>query len=66
MEKIFHRGSCCYGTSTDNTKNLFVLGAKKFKDNILSMNTITKFNDSFFRFKYNAYLAFIFTISTDN
>ena len=32
-------------------RNLFILNAKKFNDNILSVKRITKFNDSFFRIK---------------
>ena len=67
MEKIFHRGSRCYGTSIDNTGLIFIGGihswtnakmkefihskCKKFNDNILSVKRITKFDDSFFRIK---------------
>jgi len=67
MEKIFHRGSRCYGTSIDNTGLIFIRGihswtnakmkefihskCKKFNDNILSVKRIAKFNDSFFRIK---------------
>ena len=67
MEKIFHRGSRCYGTSIDNTRLIFIRGihswtnakmkefiqlkCKKFKNNILSVKRITNFNDSFFRIK---------------
>jgi len=67
MEKIFHRGSLCYGTSIDNTGLIFIRGiyswtnakmkkfihskCKKFNDNILSIQRITKFNDSVFRIK---------------
>jgi len=67
MEKIFHRGSCSYGISIDNTWLIFIRGihswtnakmkefihskCKKLKDNILLVKRITKFNDSFFRIK---------------
>jgi len=67
MEKIFHRGSRCCGTSIDNTGLIFIHGihswtnakmkefihskCKIFNDNILSVKRVTKFNDSFFRIK---------------
>jgi hypothetical protein len=67
MEKIFHRGSRCYGTSIDNTGLIFIRGihswtnakmkefihskCKKFNVNILSVKRITNFSDSFFRIK---------------
>jgi len=67
MEKIFHRGSRCYGTSINNTGLIFIHGihswtnakmkefihskCKKFNINILSVKRITKFNDSFLRIK---------------
>ena len=74
MEKIFHRGSRCYGTSIVNTglifsvvythllmlkwRNLFILNAKKFNDNILSVKRIIKFNDSFFKIKVYVYTPY--------
>jgi len=67
MEKIFHGCSRCYGISIDSIKLFFIYSIlsrtsaqmkefihsrfKKFKNNILLVKRITKFNDSFFRIK---------------
>ena len=54
MEKIFHRDSHCYETSTDNTRLIFIRGIHswtnaKMKEFIYSK--FKKFNDNFLSVK---------------
>ena len=67
MEKLFRWVLAVIKTSIDNTRLIFIPGihsltntkvkefihsrSKKFKNNILSVKRITKFNDSFFKIK---------------